>query len=155
MSQNATSSSPPQPSDEPLYHLGYVSTEAAPFSQIDLVELLAVARNANEERGVTGLLLYREGCFYQVLEGNEFSVNKTLSKIEQDPRHHSVRVLFKGETESREFAGWQMGFLNLEGIDLETLSGFSDFLTRDAEPREFLENLSRGKRLALMFRTLD
>ena len=66
-----------------------------------------------------------------------------------------MRVLFKGETESREFAEWQMGFLNLDGIDLETLSGFSDFLTRDAEPQEFLENLSRGKRLALMFRTLD
>ena len=46
MSQHATSSSPLQPSDESLYHLGYVSTEAAPFSQIDLVELLAVARNA-------------------------------------------------------------------------------------------------------------
>ena len=155
MSQHATSSSPPLPSDEPLYHLGYVSTEAAPFSQIDLVELLAVARHANDERGVTGLLLYREGCFYQVLEGNEFSVKKTFSEIEEDPRHHSVRILFKGETESREFAEWQMGFLNLDGIDLETLSGFSDFLTRDAEPQEFLENLSRGKRLALMFRTLD
>jgi hypothetical protein len=37
---------------------------------------------------------------------------------------------------------------------MDTLSGFSDFMTRDAEPQEFLENLSRGKRLALMFRTL-
>ena len=155
MSQRATSSSPPQASDKPLYHLGYVSTEAAPFSQTDLIELLAVARSSNDERGVTGLLLYREGCFYQVLEGEELSVQKTFSEIEQDPRHHDVRVLFKGETESREFAEWQMGFLNLDGIDLETLNGFSDFLTRDAEPQEFLENLSRGKRLALMFRTLD
>jgi hypothetical protein len=47
-----------------------------------------------------------------------------------------------------------MGFLNLDGIDMDTLSGFSDFMARDAEPREFLESLSRGKRLALMFRTL-
>ena len=155
MAQHATSSRPPQPSDEPLYHLGYVSTETAPFSQLELVELLTIARNANDERGVTGLLLYREGCFYQVLEGNESSVKTAFSEIERDPRHHSVRVLFKGETESREFAEWQMGFLNLDGIDLETLSGFSDFLRRDAQPQEFLENLSRGKRLALMFRTLD
>jgi len=48
-----------------------------------------------------------------------------------------------------------MGFLNLDGMEVDALSGFSDFLSRDAQPREFLENLSRGKRLALMFRTLN
>ncbi len=47
-----------------------------------------------------------------------------------------------------------MGFLNLDGVDIESLSGFSDFLSRDAQPQEFLENLSRGKRLALMFRSM-
>ena len=158
MSQHAspsTTSTTPQPSSDPVYHLAYVSTETEPFSQIDLVELLAVARGANAERGVTGLLLYREGCFYQVLEGNEFAVNKTFNDIEQDRRHRDVQVLFKGESESREFPDWQMGFLNLDGIEVDALSGFSDFLSRDAQPREFLENLSRGKRLALMFRTLN
>ena len=155
MSQHASPSTTPQPSSDPVYHLAYVSTETEPFSQIDLVELLAVARGANAERGVTGLLLYREGCFYQVLEGNEFAVNKTFNDIERDPRHQDVQVLFKGESESREFPDWQMGFLNLDGIEVDALSGFSDFLSRDAQPREFLENLSRGKRLALMFRTLN
>jgi hypothetical protein len=158
MSQHAspsTTSTTPQPSSDPVYHLAYVSTETEPFSQIDLVELLAVARGANAERGVTGLLLYREGCFYQVLEGNEFAVKKTFNDIEQDRRHRDVQILFKGESESREFPDWQMGFLNLDGIEVDALSGFSDFLSRDAQPREFLENLSRGKRLALMFRTLN
>ena len=155
MSEHATTSTTPEPSNELIYHLAYVSTETEPFSQIDLVELLAVARGANAERGVTGLLLYREGCFYQVLEGNEFAVNKTFHDIEQDPRHRDVQVLFKGESESREFPDWQMGFLNLDGIEANALAGFSDFLSRDAQPREFLENLSRGKRLALMFRTLN
>ena len=155
MSEHATSSTTPIPSNEPTYHLAYVSTETEAFSQIDLVELLAVARGANAARGVTGLLLYREGCFYQVLEGNEFAVNKTFHDIERDPRHRDVQVLFKGEAESREFSDWQMGFLNLDGMEADALSGFSDFLSRDAQPREFLENLSRGKRLALMFRTLN
>ena len=103
---------------------------------------------------MTGLLLYREGSFYQVLEGSESAVKATFQDIEGDPRHKEVRILFDGETDTREFADWQMGFLNLDGVDMETLSGFSDFMTRDADPQEFLENLSRGKRLALMFRTL-
>jgi len=138
----------------PLYHLGYGSTEALKFSEEALVALLSEARNANADRDVTGLLLYREGSFYQVLEGSESAVMATFQDIEGDPRHKEVRVLFDGETDAREFADWQMGFLNLDGVDVDTLSGFSDFMTRDAEPQEFLENLSRGKRLALMFRTL-
>ena len=138
----------------PLYHLGYVSTEALKFSEEALVALLSEARNANADRDVTGLLLYREGSFYQVLEGSESAVMATFHDIEGDSRHKEVRGLFDGETDARELADWQMGFLNLDGVDVDTLSGFSDFMTRDAEPQEFLENLSRGKRLALMFRTL-
>ena len=137
-----------------LYHLGYVSTEAVKFSEEALVALLSEARNANTDRDVTGLLLYREGSFYQVLEGSESDVMATFRDIEGDARHKEVRILFNGETDAREFADWKMGFLNLDGVDVETLSGFSDFMTRDAQPQEFLENLSRGKRLALMFRTL-
>ena len=148
-------SSPQQAQDpDALYHLGYVSTAAVDFSDEALIALLGEARSANTDRDVTGLLLYREGSFYQVLEGSESAVMATFHDIEGDPRHKEVRVLFDGETESREFADWQMGFLNLDGIDMDTLSGFSDFMTRDADPREFLESLSRGKRLALMFRTL-
>ena len=148
--------SSPQKAQNPdaLYHLGYVSTEVVKFSEEALVALLSEARNANADRDVTGLLLYREGSFYQVLEGSESAVMATFQKIEGDPRHKEVRILFHGETDAREFADWKMGFLNLDGVDVDTLSGFSDFMTRDAQPQEFLENLSRGKRLALMFRTL-
>ena len=138
-----------------LYHLGYVSTETGQFSSTHLVELLETARRANGERNLTGLLLYREGSFYQVLEGSEADVKRTFADIERDPRHQAVQILFDGATDVREFPDWQMGFMNLDGIEIEALTGFSDFLNRDAQPREFLENLSRGKRLALMFRTLN
>lgn len=146
----------PVPANEPLplFHLGYVSTETQHFSSETLIALLTEARTANAEHDVTGLLLYREGSFYQVLEGAESDVIATFEAIERDPRHASVRVLFKGETDTREFADWQMGFINLDGLDIDSLSGFSNFLSRDAQPQEFLENLSRGKKLALMFRSM-
>ena len=142
------------PDDDALYHLGYVSTETVKFSEEALVALLSEARDANAVRDVTGLLLYREGSFYQVLEGSESAVMARNVAMTADPRHKEVNILFNGETDAREFADWKMGFLNLDGVDVETLSGFSDFMTRDAQPQEFLENLSRGKRLALMFKTL-
>lgn len=150
----AASAPPPASDPSALFHLAYVSTETQQFSAEALIALLTEARETNGNRNVTGLLLYREGSFYQVLEGAESEVMSTFNLIKGDPRHDSVRVLFQGGASTREFADWQMGFLNLDGVDIKSLSGFSDFLSRDAQPQEFLENLSRGKRLALMFRSM-
>jgi hypothetical protein len=48
-----------------------------------------------------------------------------------------------------------MGFINLDGVELGALTGYSDFLSREDNAKDFLENLSRGKRLALMFRSME
>ena len=148
---NYSGSTPPE---NAIFHLCYVSTETEHLTQEDLVALLGVARTANTEQDVTGLLLYREGSFSQLLEGKQAAVNHIFEVIRQDPRHKEVRILFSGEIETREFSDWRMGFLNLDGVNPEALSGFSNFLEVDAHPQEFLEKLSRGKRLALMFRTM-
>ena len=155
MSQKNNAQLAPDQQAGAVYHLCYVSAETVSFSQDELVSLLTDARQANAERDVTGLLLYREGCFYQVLEGSESAVRQTFEDIQSDPRHKEVRVLFSGDTEAREFADWQMGFINLDGVELGALTGYSDFLSREDNAKDFLENLSRGKRLALMFRSME
>ena len=120
-----------------------------------MVKLLTEARRINTSRDITGLLLHRDRSFYQVLEGAEDIVRQTFDSIEKDKRHTAIDVLFEGEVDEREFPDWQMGFLNLDGVDIETLQGYSDFLSREDNAKDFLENLSRGKRLALMFRSME
>ena len=138
-----------------LFHLGYVSTETGHLGSADMVELLTKARRINTSRVRTGLLLPRDRSFYRVLEGAEDMVRQTFNSIEKDERHTAIDVLFEGEVDEREFPDWQMGFLNLDGVDIETLQGYSDFLSREDNAKDFLENLSRGKRLALMFRSME
>jgi hypothetical protein len=138
-----------------LLHLGYVSTETGDLGSAGMVELLTEARRNNTSRDITGLLLHRDRSFYQVLEGAEDVVRQTFDSIEKDERHTAIDVLFEGEVDEREFPDWQMGFLNLDGVDIETLQGYSDFLSREDNAKDFLENLSRGKRLALMFRSME
>ena len=138
-----------------LFHLGYVSTETGDLGSTGMVELLTEARRINTLRDITGLLLHRDRSFYQVLEGAEDVVRQTFDSIEKDERHTAIDVLFEGEVDEREFPDWQMGFLNLDGVDIETLQGYSDFLSREDNAKDFLENLSRGKRLALMFRSME
>ena len=138
-----------------LFHLGYVSTETGDLGSDGMVELLTEARRINTSRDITGLLLHRDRSFYQVLEGEEVVVRQTFDSIEKDERHTAIDVLFEGEVDEREFPDWQMGFLNLDGVDIDTLKGYSDFLSREDNAKDFLENLSRGKRLALMFRSME
>ena len=145
----------PNTNSNRLFHLGYVSTETGDLGSDGMVELLTEAQRINTSRDITGLLLHRERSFYQVLEGSEDMVRQTFDSIAKDERHTGIDVLFEGEVNEREFPNWQMGFLNLDGVDIERLKGYSDFLSREDNPKDFLENLSRGKRLALMFRSME
>jgi hypothetical protein len=138
-----------------LFHLGYVSTETRPMRGPDLAGLLQSARDFNRAHDVTGLLLYREGSFLQVLEGREEDVRLVFDRIRHDPRHQDVKVLFEQPLEAREFSDWRMAFIDLDGVDIAGLPGFSDFLIDEREPRRFLEALSQSKRLLLLFRAMS
>ena len=77
-----------------LFHLIYVSTAVVPMTEGDLVKLLKQSRSRNEQNRITGMLLYKNGHFMQVLEGEEASVMEIFHNIEKDPRHKSVDVCY-------------------------------------------------------------
>jgi Mg2+ and Co2+ transporter CorA len=137
-----------------LFHLGYVSTQTRAMRDDDLLGLLETARRSNESKGITGLLLHRVDSFFQILEGEEDAVREVYAQIVTDKRHDRVKVLFEGPIAAREFSDWRMGFLELDGVDVRSLPGFSDFLFEDSEPRRFLEELTEAKRLMLLFRAM-
>ncbi|EAW41191.1 MAG: BLUF domain-containing protein [Halieaceae bacterium] len=141
-------------SDDELIHLAYVSTQTRDMKAADLISLLTEVRGLNESRNISGLLLHKNQSFFQVIEGSRARVQETFNNIMRDQRHEGVEVLFDEPLEAREFSNWQMGFLDLDGIDVSMLRGYSNFFDSDEEPRAFLKALSRGERLALLFRDL-
>ena len=138
-------------SDDELIHLAYVSTQTRDMKAADLISLLTEVRGLNESRNISGLLLHKNQSFFQVIEGSRARVQETFNNIMRDQRHEGVEVLFDEPLEAREFSNWQMGFLDLDGIDVSMLRGYSNFFDSDEEPRAFLKALSRGERLALLF----
>ena len=144
----------PDPHDDELYTLGYASTQTAPLGTAGLLELLNEAREFNQSKGLTGLLLHREDSFMQVIEGRRSDVLELYERIKKDSRHTRVETLFEDDITEREFSDWQMGFIELDGIDVSMLPGFSNFLVEADTPRTLLERLSRTKRLLLLFRNL-
>lgn len=145
----------PEIHEDQLYSLGYASTQAKPFSTAELLELLNDAREYNACHGITGLLLHREDSFLQVMEGRRADVLALYDRIAADPRHTRVEILFEDPIEKREFSDWQMGFIQLDGVDVSLLPGFSTFLVEEETPRTLLERLSRSKRLLLLFKSLS
>ena len=73
-----------------------------------LDQILSVARENNARSGITGALLYNDGCFAQVLEGDALAVQDVFEKIQRDARHNDVLVLEAGVAAERLFAKWDM-----------------------------------------------
>lgn len=138
-----------------LYCLSYVSTQSRPMTSVDLLGLLKHCRESNARIGVTGMLLHRDDSFFQILEGGEDEVRGLFAKISRDERHDRIEVVTEGHVTSREFTDWQMAFIELDDQDLSAMPGFSDLLSNTPEAREFLQSLSRSKKLALLFSILD
>jgi Sensors of blue-light using FAD. len=103
-----------------MFHLIYVSHAIQPFSEEELIELLKAAREKNKHYGITGMLLYLNEKFIQVLEGEKEKVNAVMDKIEADPRHHKISILMEGNTRERIFHNWSMGFKRLQHHDLKS-----------------------------------
>ncbi len=105
-----------------LHCLVYISIATRKMSDNDLQTLLEKAREKNEVLAITGMLLYRDGFFAQVLEGELKDIEDLFAIISRDERHRIVFLLYTKPIEKRNFADWTMGFNkshdeNAEAID--------------------------------------
>jgi hypothetical protein len=78
-----------------LYCLVYTSFACQKISDDDLQDLISKTRKKNETRDVTGVLLFLDPFFMQVLEGEETMVNDLFNLIKQDPRHDKVSLIYR------------------------------------------------------------
>lgn len=134
-----------------LSNLIYLSAANGPMSEEDLIDILHKAREKNARLNITGMLLYRNGYFIQVLEGPEAAVTDLYKTITEDDRHHHVMTLHQDNITTREFAHWEMGFNNLENLSAAELEGYTDFLQDPYKPG-FVENPQHAHNLLLNFR---
>jgi bifunctional N-acetylglucosamine-1-phosphate-uridyltransferase/glucosamine-1-phosphate-acetyltransferase GlmU-like protein len=92
-----------------MNYIIYISTSVRLFDDSDLKDMLLQSRANNSEAGITGVLLYHRGTFFQVLEGEEEQINAMFEKIKADPRHHNIIKMKSGTMAERNFPDWSMG----------------------------------------------
>ncbi|MBV6652017.1 MAG: BLUF domain-containing protein [Hoeflea sp.] len=92
----------------------YVSGASRPLSTDQIEKILAVSRRNNLRDGVTGMLLWADGVFIQILEGEAKTVRSVFQRIEADDRHKNVMVVLEQAAGKRLFTQWSMGFKRLD-----------------------------------------
>lgn len=137
-----------------LYQLVYVSEAATEVTDGVLKDILASSRKNNPKKNVTGLLLYQNGRFVQVLEGPKEAVEEIYSVIEKDARHEHVRVMITNEIAQREFGNWEMGFAHTDDDSSNHLQGISDFMDQDVTQEEIFQQKSIVMQFLKMFQHL-
>ena len=96
---------------EPMYQLIYTSEPTVEFFSQDIRERLAVARARNKISLITGMLVFCDRQFLQVLEGNAPDVIRTYDRIAADVRHDNLVALHRGYSHvGKTFTGMAMGF---------------------------------------------
>jgi hypothetical protein len=107
-----------------MHHILYLSQVSVALSEDDLKRLLESSRLRNQSRQITGLLLYSDRQFMQLLEGEEGDVRRLFATIAQDPRHNGLIKLADKTIPHRSCAEWSMAFAAVSAERLASSSGY-------------------------------
>jgi uncharacterized membrane protein (DUF373 family) len=117
-----------------MIQISYISAATEPMSTQALLGLLQSCRENNASKGVTGMLLYGNATFLQVLEGEERTIDDLIERIRKDPRHTDLQILHRATIERRQYSDWSMGFKRVSDKELRQVEGLRDFAEKDFNP---------------------
>lgn len=133
-----------------LFEIIYHSQATPDLNDEQIDEILATARNFNEEHEITGCLLFHHGQFLQILEGEFNLLNELYEKIKKDTRHKNVITIHMQEIKDRLFDNWTMAyqkFDNQEALHNRIgLSELDELLNKDEKssvPKEIFATMSQ------------
>ena len=110
-----------------IFQLVYQSTATHYLTPGELLEILEKSRDNNARLQLSGMLLYHDRRFLQLLEGDEAVVRERYAIIERDERHKWVSLVLTGPNAERDFPDWTMGFRDL-GDHQPPAQGWNSFL---------------------------
>ncbi len=96
------------------YAISYVSTTNPSLSESQIEEALNFSENWNNDHDITGILLYSEGNFFQVLEGEKQLLKDLFKRIKNDDRHQNIITIFQKEIPSIHFNTYKADFISLD-----------------------------------------
>lgn len=92
-----------------LFTFVYCSRAADGVDDAEVDRLIAAAQAHNRTAGITGVLTFGSGVFFQWIEGPTVEVGKLMANLHADPRHYDIVTLDQSEEQrDRLYPDWQM-----------------------------------------------
>lgn len=106
----------------------YVSKPQEGVTEEEINSIFNITQTNNRAGGITGILLYGFGNFFQVLEGEEKQIVKLFQTIKDDSRHHKIETLIDHHIEFPIFASYSSNFNVVKTkTDLASIKRYLDF----------------------------
>ncbi|MGB6269927.1 MAG: BLUF domain-containing protein [Olleya sp.] len=67
----------------------------------------------NKALNITGVLIVQNGHFFQIMEGEKDTIEKTYNKIKEDKRHSGIIKLLDTNIEDRLFQDYESGHFSV------------------------------------------
>ncbi|GAB1855506.1 hypothetical protein MHTCC0001_03400 [Flavobacteriaceae bacterium MHTCC 0001] len=104
----------------------YLSSVRPRLSIIDIESLFNQTKKQNDIYNISGVLIYNDGNFFQILEGEENYVNLLYAKIKGDKRHHNIIEIINSPINEKIFDGFDYGYSVIS--DLSQLYKLQEYL---------------------------
>jgi len=94
------------------FAISYLSTANRDINQDEVAELLDLTEVRNNNAGVNGLLIYSDGNFFEVIEGEETKIKELFENIKEDPRHRNIMIVFEKKIDKPLFEDKEANFIS-------------------------------------------
>lgn len=128
----------------------YVSSGVREYAPDEVEKIADAGRRNNAGNGITGILLYYNGNFMQLLEGVPDVVAETFERISSDDRHSGILKLQDSIVWKRAFPDYQMGFCT---ISSEAALPVSELFEKLPYGWGVKADAEIGKSISALFRT--
>lgn len=122
-----------------LSQLIYVSNRSENCTEKEIQKILVSCEKNNPPLNITGVLLYSDTKFIQLVEGRYDTILGLYDKLKTDGRHEQVRMISCGPIEEKAFPSWHMGSRKMVEGEVEFLTDINDV------DKITFDNLLKGK----------
>ena len=92
------------------YIICYISTAKYSIQTHELDHVYKITLKNNFKKNISGILIFNNGHFFQILEGEETVLKELFKKIKSDERHHNIIILLDKKNNHRIFEDYRYGF---------------------------------------------
>jgi adenylate cyclase len=126
-----------------MKRITYISQLTPGVTAQDINAIAAVSVRNNQRLGVTGVLLYTAGIFFQIIEGEAATLDALYTKIAADPRHADVICLHSENMSARLYPHWDMHTINLDQADDPLTRPFKALLQHLGQTHQIIQKYTQ------------